>query len=38
VLAADAGRPIEWADLLQGLTAELRKLGRPLPPGLRGER
>ena len=34
VLAREAGRPLAWEDVVQGVALECRKLGRPLPAGL----
>jgi hypothetical protein len=36
VLAQGAGRPIQWADVVQGVAVEYRKLGKQVPVGLRG--
>jgi ATPase family associated with various cellular activities (AAA) len=36
VLAHDAGRPVGFADVVAGLAAEYRKLGKQLPVGLKG--
>ena len=35
-LAGDEGRPIAFADVVQGLAAEYRKLGKQLPVGVKG--
>ena len=35
VIARDEGRPIGWNDILRGVDAELRKLGKQMPPGLK---
>jgi len=34
VLAREAGQPLSWADVVEGLRVEYRKLGKPLPPSL----
>jgi hypothetical protein len=36
VIAQGAGRPIQWADVVQGVAVEYRKLGKQVPVGLRG--
>lgn len=37
VLAAEAGHPLGWSELLRGLSLECRKLGLPMPSGLEPE-